>query len=186
MRVAWFTGGHDGGAGPQSDQDRVKFLTVQWLDHYLKGEGDAPGDGFTYSRIAGFDALDRGLVATGFRRADYPGLAGSGAPRGRRSPARRSRSPTRPTATRPRSPRCPAPGGGSPSLLDGVAGDMPGQHADFDSAPLTEAVDVVGAPTVADPGRVADRRGGALRQALRRRPGRRGRPCRTGWSRRSG
>ena len=74
VRVAWFTGGHDGGSGPRSDADRVKFLTVQWLDHYVKGEGDAPGDDFTWSRIAGFDALDRGLVATGFRRADYPGL----------------------------------------------------------------------------------------------------------------
>ncbi|MFC5925429.1 alpha/beta fold hydrolase [Micromonospora vulcania] len=146
VRVAWFTGGHDGGTGPRSDEDRVKFLTVQWLDHYVKGQGDAPGDDFTWSRIAGFDALDRGLVATGFRRADYPGLTGS---------ARREvtvAGPAQPIANPPNgSPAAISSvpfAGGFASLLDGVAGDVPGQHARFESAPLTEAVDVAGAPTV--------------------------------------
>src|SRR6185369_11532311 len=37
VRVAWFTGGHDGGSGPQSEVDRLRYLTGQWLDHYLKG-----------------------------------------------------------------------------------------------------------------------------------------------------
>ena len=63
---------------------------------------------------------------------------------------------------------------------------MPGQHADFYSAPLTERGRRGRRADGAAPGRVADRRGGAVRQALRRRPGRRGRRCRTGWSRRSG
>ncbi|WP_428963335.1 alpha/beta fold hydrolase [Micromonospora fluostatini] len=146
VRVAWFTGGHDGGSGPRSDSDRVKFLTAQWLDHYVAGEGAAPGDDFTFSRIAGFDAMDRGLVATGYRRTDYPGLAGD---------ARREvalAGPPQPVANPP---------GGNPaaisalpfagslsSLLGGVAGDIPGQHARFESEPLTEAVDVVGSPTV--------------------------------------
>src|SRR4051812_41133985 len=76
VRVAWFTGGHDGGPGPQSDQDRVKFLTVQWLDHYVKGDGAAPSTSFTYSRVAGFSALDRGLVTNGYSTEAYPGLTG--------------------------------------------------------------------------------------------------------------
>ncbi|MFG1652753.1 alpha/beta fold hydrolase [Micromonospora sp. NPDC049275] len=146
VRVAWFTGGHDGGSGPRSDEDRVKFLTVQWLDHYVKGEGNAPGDDFTWSRIAGFDALDRGLVATGFRRADYPGLTGN---------ARRDvtvAGPAQPIANPPNGNPAAISSipfaGGLASLLDGVAGDVPGQHARFESAPLTEAVDVAGAPTV--------------------------------------
>ncbi|QKW16540.1 alpha/beta fold hydrolase [Verrucosispora sp. NA02020] len=146
VRVAWFTGGHDGGSGPQTDSDRVKFLTAQWLDHYVAGTGDAPGDTFTFSRIAGFDAMDRGLVATGYRTDDYPGLGGD---------ARREvtvAGPPQPVANPP---------GGNPaaissvpfagslsSLLSGVAGDIPGQHARFESEPLTEAVDIVGAPTV--------------------------------------
>ena len=42
VRVAWFTGGHDGGDGPQSDQDRLNYLTVQWLDYYLDHKGAEP------------------------------------------------------------------------------------------------------------------------------------------------
>ncbi|MGC5019924.1 alpha/beta fold hydrolase [Micromonospora sp. DT47] len=145
VRVAWFTGGHDGGAGPTSDSDRVKFLTAQWLDHYVKGEGEAPGDGFTFSRIAGFDALDRGLVATGYRTTDYPGVAGDS----RREVA--VTGPAQPVANPPNGNPAAISSvpfaGALGSLLDGVAGDVPGQHARFESAPLSDAVDVVGAPT---------------------------------------
>ncbi|MCW3839237.1 alpha/beta fold hydrolase [Micromonospora yasonensis] len=146
VRVAWFTGGHDGGAGPTSDSDRVKFLTAQWLDHYVKGEGAAPGQGFTFSRIAGFDALDRGLVATGYKITDYPGVTGQS----RRDVA--LSGPAQMVANPPNG----NPGaissvpfaGALGSLVSGVAGDIPGQHARFESAPLDEPVDVVGAPTV--------------------------------------
>ncbi|MEH1055698.1 alpha/beta fold hydrolase [Micromonospora sp. CPCC 206171] len=147
VRVAWFTGGHDGGTGPTSDSDRVKFLTAQWLDHYVKGEGAAPGDGFTFSRIAGFDALDRGLVATGYRTADYPGVAGD---------ARREiavTGPAQPIANPPNGNPAAISSvpfaGALGSLLGGVAGDVPGQHARFESAPLADAVDVAGSPTFA-------------------------------------
>ncbi|MFC8846575.1 MULTISPECIES: alpha/beta fold hydrolase [unclassified Micromonospora] len=146
VRVAWFTGGHDGGDGPRNDSDRVKYLTVQWLDHYVKGAGAAPGDDFTYSRIAGFDALDRGLVATGYRTTDYPGLAGD---------ARREvavTGPAQPVANPPDGNPAAISSvpfaGALGSLLGGVAGDVPGQHARFESAPLPEAVDVAGSPTV--------------------------------------
>ncbi|SCE81833.1 ABC-2 type transport system ATP-binding protein [Micromonospora purpureochromogenes] len=147
VRVAWFTGGHDGGTGPTSDSDRVKFLTAQWLDHYVKGAGAAPGDGFTFSRIAGFDALDRGLVATGYRTADYPGVAGD---------ARREiavTGPAQPIANPPNGNPAAISSvpfaGALGSLLGGVAGDVPGQHARFESAPLADAVDVAGSPTFA-------------------------------------
>ncbi|EEP71995.1 ABC transporter related [Micromonospora sp. ATCC 39149] len=146
VRVAWFTGGHDGGDGPRNDSDRVKYLTVQWLDHYVKGEGAAPGDDFTYSRIAGFDALDRGLVATGYRTTDYPGLGGD---------ARREvavTGPAQPIANPPNGNPAAISSvpfaGAFGSLLGRVAGDVPGQHARFESAPLPEAVDVAGSPTV--------------------------------------
>ncbi|MFI7577578.1 alpha/beta fold hydrolase [Micromonospora sp. NPDC049497] len=146
VRVAWFTGGHDGGEGPKTDSDRVKFLTVQWLDHYVKGEGDTPGDDFTWSRIAGFDALDRGLVATGYRTTDYPGTAGTG----RRDVvvAGPPQPVANPPAGNPAAISSVPFAGELSSLLSGVAGDIPGQHARFESAPLPEAVDVVGAPTV--------------------------------------
>ncbi|SDY09132.1 ABC-2 type transport system ATP-binding protein [Micromonospora pattaloongensis] len=146
VRVAWFTGGHDGGSGPDSDRDRLKYLTAQWLGHYVKGEGPEPDRSFTWSRIAGFNALDRGLVATGYSTADYPGLAGratqgvivGGQPQ----------SIANPPAGNPAAISSLPMAQGLSSLLDGIAGDLAGQHARFDSQPLDRPVDVVGAPTV--------------------------------------
>jgi len=146
VRVAWFTGGHDGGNGPQSDQDRIRYLTAQWLDHYLKGTGPAPSTSFTWSRIAGFDALDRGLVASGFTATAYPGITGTSRVRVPvAGPAQRIANP--PDGNPAAISALPFAGDLS-ALLDRVTGDLPGQHARFESAPLTEAVDVVGAPTV--------------------------------------
>ncbi|GAA3737912.1 alpha/beta fold hydrolase [Plantactinospora mayteni] len=146
VRVAWFTGGHDGGEGPQTDRDRLRFLMAQWLEHYVKGSGETPSTSFTWSRIAGFDALDRGLVATGFSVTDYPGVGGTTAePIAVAGPAQRIANP--PAGNPAAISALPGTGGFS-SLLDGVAGDLPGQHARFESAPLDRAVDVVGSPKV--------------------------------------
>jgi ABC-2 type transport system ATP-binding protein len=147
VRVAWFTGGHDGGAGPQTDQDRNNFLTLQWLDHYVKGTGPTPPTSFTYSRVAGFSALDRGLVASGYETPTYPGLGGSGHTEVTVS------GPPQPIANPPNGnpgalSSLPGLGGTLSSLLGSVAGDLPGQHAEFDSAPIKRAIDVAGSPTV--------------------------------------
>ncbi|MCY1142685.1 alpha/beta fold hydrolase [Actinoplanes sp. Pm04-4] len=147
VRVAWFAGGHDGGVGPQSDQDRVKFLTAQWLDHYVKGEGDAPSDSFTYSRVAGFSALDRGLVTNGYSTDSYPGLAGTGSTR------LELQGPAQPIANPPNGnpgaiSSLPGTGGRLSELLSGVAADIPGQFARFETQPVSTAIDVVGSPTV--------------------------------------
>jgi ABC-2 type transport system ATP-binding protein len=147
VRVAWFTGGHDGGLGPQSDQDRVRFLTLQWLDHYVKGSGPAPSNSFTYSQVAGFSALDRGLVTNGFSDPAYPGLTGGG-----RTEVSVS-GPPQPIANPPNGnpgaiSSLPGVGGRLSTLLNGASTDVPGQFAAFQSAPLATPVDVVGAPTV--------------------------------------
>jgi ABC-2 type transport system ATP-binding protein len=149
VRVAWFTGGHDSGAGPQTDQDRVKFLTVQWLDHYVRGDGPTPGTSFTWSRLAGFDALGRGLVATGFQTADYPGLTGAGAGTRTVGVAGPPQQIANPPAGNPAAiSTLPFAGALSSLVGGGMAGDLPGQHARFVTAPLADPVDVVGAPTV--------------------------------------
>jgi ABC-2 type transport system ATP-binding protein len=147
VRVAWYTGGHDGGQGPQADQDRLRFLTVQWLDHYLLRRGGAPGHGFTYSRITGIDARTEGPLSLGYSVAGYPGLAGqatttlpvSGPPQPAVNP---------PNGTPGALSSLPGVGGGLVGLVSGTVRDVAGQHADFYSAPLTSAVDVVGAPLV--------------------------------------
>jgi ABC-2 type transport system ATP-binding protein len=148
VKVAWFTGGHDGGAGPTSDSDRVKYLTVQWLDHYLKGEGETPGDDFTFSRVAGFSALDRGLVTNGYSTDAYPGLSGTG------SVEVALTGQAQPIANPPNGnpgaiSSMPGLTGRLSSVLSGgVALDVPGQHAVFESAPLTAPADVSGSPTL--------------------------------------
>jgi ABC-2 type transport system ATP-binding protein len=146
VRVAWFTGGHDGGSGPLSDQNRVKFLSLQWLDHYVKGTGDAPSTSFTYSRIAGLDAVERGRLAAGYSLDTYPGLSGSesvtvnvaGPPQSIANP---------PNGTPAAISALPQAGSLS-AFLDGVAADLPGQHGNWISEPLTETLNVVGEPTV--------------------------------------
>ncbi len=147
VRVAWFTGGHDGGDGPQSDQDRLHFLTAQWLDHYLKGDGNKPSDSFTYSRITGIAANGDGLVAAGFNVTDYPGVTGTD------SAETQVDGPPQPVANPPDGnpaalSALAGAGGGAASLVSGAVSEVPGQHADFYSAPLAQTVDVAGAPTV--------------------------------------
>jgi ABC-2 type transport system ATP-binding protein len=147
VRVAWFTGGHDGGPGPQSDQDRTKFLTLQWLDHYVKRDAATPSDSFTYSRVAGFSAQDQGLVANGYSDPTYPGLTGTG-----RSDVTIG-GPPQPIANPPNGNPAAissVPGADSrlSTLINGAGGDLPGQSAAFQSAPLAKSVDVVGSPTV--------------------------------------
>ncbi|WP_344128389.1 alpha/beta fold hydrolase [Luedemannella flava] len=148
VHVDWFTGGHDGGAGPQADSDRGRYLTVTWLDHHLRGKGDVPASQFTYSRITGFNtsSSNRRPTTSAFSLEQYPGLAGTG-------------STTVDVAGLPR--QIFNPPGGTPaamstipgasslsSLISGVSLEVPGQHADFLSPPLTSTLDVLGTPTV--------------------------------------
>jgi len=149
VRVAWFTGGHDAGEGPRSDRDRLRFLTAQWLNHYVKGAGTAPATSFTYSRVTGFDALGEpgARRATGYSVDRYPGLGGDGPVTGIGLTG-----PPQPAANPPdRNPAAVSslPGAGVlANLASGFSGDLPGQHAMFVSAPFDEPFQLVGAPTV--------------------------------------
>jgi ABC-2 type transport system ATP-binding protein len=149
VRVAWFAGGHDGGTGPQSEVDRLHYLTAQWLDHYLRGKGGAPANSFTFGRIVGLNAQGRGYVTSGYSVTDYPGLGGAGTPR------------AVDLAGQPQS--IANPPGGTPAAISSIAGagalgglvassgltaEIAGQHADFYSAPLPSTVEVVGAPSI--------------------------------------
>ena len=146
VRVAWFTGGHDGGSGPQSEIDRLRFLTAQWLDHYVKGNGKAPENSFTYSRVSGLNAQGRGLVTAASSLDAYPGLAGTsnasvaltGGPQDIANPPNGN-----PAAI------SSLPIANVASLLGtGVSAEIPGQHADYTSEPLPATLDVAGAPVV--------------------------------------
>jgi len=148
VRVDWFTGGHDAGEGPRSDRDRLRFLTIRWLDYYLLDKGDDPGTGFTYSRISGFDADTRRITTSGFSTDSYPGLGGALAPRTFTVNGRPQRVANPPDGNPAAISSLPGASGTFSSFINGSALEIPGQHADFYSDPLVSNVDLVGSPTV--------------------------------------
>ncbi|MEV0273100.1 alpha/beta fold hydrolase [Hamadaea sp. NPDC050747] len=146
VRVAWYTGGHDGGEGPQSDQDRVKFLMLQWLDHYVRGEGDAPSTSFTYSRVTGLDAVERGRLATGYSVDAYPGMGGDATTTVELSG--RAQEIASPPNGSPAAISSLPGAGAAASLLSSLSTDVPGQHARFETQPITGGLTIVGSPKV--------------------------------------
>jgi ABC-2 type transport system ATP-binding protein len=144
VQVAWFTGGHDGGAGPPSDQARNEQLTREWLQYHLADRGPVPPAEFTFSRLVGLDPVERSRLTVSYQMPEYPGLSGqesvsvpvSGGPRTLLHP---------PNGT-------PAAVSVLPTELADVIGDLsveiPGQFGRWASDPLQDTVNVVGAPTV--------------------------------------
>jgi ABC-2 type transport system ATP-binding protein len=147
VRVAWYSGGHDG-EGSQADQDRVKLLTVQWLNHYVKRDGsDAPAQSFTFSNSGGLNVSTGRVTSTGFVAPEYPGLDGSGDPL-RIALAGPPQTVAVPPGGTPAAISTVPGLGGVGALVGGVSLDIPGQVASYVSGPLDRAVDVVGAPRV--------------------------------------
>ncbi|WP_283138015.1 alpha/beta fold hydrolase [Rhizohabitans arisaemae] len=145
VEVAWFDGGHDGGDG---EADRLHELTRGWFDRWLARESVETGPAFAVTRPGGRDPGTRRLVLqiTGADR--YPGISGTA---------------TRELSLTGERQEIANPAGGSPasissvpgfgSLLGGFAGastalDMPGQSAVFETAPLTESLQLTGASTI--------------------------------------
>ncbi len=151
VRVAWFQGGHDGGPGPQSDVDRTRYLTAQWLDYYLKGKGDQPSTSFTYSRTAGINANNGRATALGYSATPYPGLEGDAqaAHVSVGGPEQRIANPPDGTPAAISS----IPGLGALSSFAGATNravrEVAGQHATFDSPTMHKKLDIVGSPKIA-------------------------------------
>jgi ABC-2 type transport system ATP-binding protein len=146
VAVDWIAGGHDGG---DTEDARVDARVTAWFDHYLKRDGADTGPAFRVTRTGGLNSTDGSVVLRGAEAPRYPGLDGAAA---------------RGVALRGGEQRVTNPAGGSPpavsavpgtgslgslaSLGAGLATDMPGQYARFDSAPLTARTHLTGAPTV--------------------------------------
>ncbi|WP_433240922.1 CocE/NonD family hydrolase [Streptosporangium sp. CA-135522] len=144
--VAWFDGGHDGGNG---EVDWLHERTLGWFDRYLKESAGAEpaGSPFTVTRDGGRDPGTRRPVQLHATAAGYPGLNGTA----------RTVVPLNGSDQQVANPP-----GGSPASISAVPGfggltgagnlsvavDMPGQSADFDSAPLTAPLQVTGSSTV--------------------------------------
>ncbi|HIV57016.1 MAG TPA: alpha/beta fold hydrolase [Candidatus Stackebrandtia faecavium] len=149
VKVAWYSGGHDA-TGTGADADRIDALTVQWLDHHLRGNGDEPDAAFDFSRIAGATSSRSDLATLSLQAPQYPGLDGSD-------------EPTIADATNEVGPQTVAsPPDGTPAALSslpslgqlsmlggGLTREVPGQFGATDYAVSgDEPVDIVGAPTV--------------------------------------
>lgn len=156
VKVVWYAGGHDAQASDRVTAS-LRDQVAGWFDFHLRDDGDPlrgddPGTGFEFPAPTGLGGTGVGIVQGGSQTivADaYPGIEGAG-------PAERTdltvSGPTQPVVT---------PAGGTPaaittvpglgslgSALGGAAVEIPGQFAAFDSGPLDDAVEVVGAPTV--------------------------------------
>ncbi|MGY1634724.1 alpha/beta fold hydrolase [Geodermatophilus sp. SYSU D01186] len=154
VKVVWYAGGHDAQASERTTE-RLREQVAGWFDRHLRdgddpARGPDPGTGFEFPEPTG---VGSGLTVQGGSQtvtADrYPGLSGSAA--ADRLPVALDGG-VQPVVT---------PAGGSPSALTTYPGlgavtaalggttiEIPGQAAAFDSRPLDEAVEVVGAATV--------------------------------------
>jgi ABC-2 type transport system ATP-binding protein len=149
VRVLWYGGGHDGGAPDQ----RVRDTIGAWFDHWLARRGDDPGRSFGYTvasgvRTNGNTPTSRTVVAPA-----YPGLAGAPSV-GTQSLALDGGPQT-----------ALVPAGGNPAAITSMPGlggalgtvgtrvaaftaELPGQSAQFRTAPLAAPLLVTGAPRV--------------------------------------
>ncbi|UWE09515.1 alpha/beta fold hydrolase [Actinacidiphila bryophytorum] len=147
VAVDWIAGGHDGG---DTEDGRVDRRVTAWFDHYLQGvTGTGTGPAFRVTRTGGLNSTDGSVVLRGAEGDSYPGLEGTTARR--ITLTGREQRITNPAGGAP--PAISAlPGAGSLSALSSLGAslslDVPGQYAQFDSAPLTAGTHLTGAPTV--------------------------------------
>ncbi|MDR6973989.1 ABC-2 type transport system ATP-binding protein [Streptomyces sp. 3330] len=148
--VDWIAGGHDGG---DMEGARVRARVHSWFDRYLKDDKAADtGPAFRVTRTGGVDSTDGAARLRGASADGYPGL--ENAERAFPLTGRRAEQSfaNPPGASPPAVSALPGLGGGGLSQLSslgvGVSLDFPGQHAAFDSAPVTGDLRVTGSPTV--------------------------------------
>ncbi|MFD3311674.1 CocE/NonD family hydrolase [Streptomyces sp. NPDC058694] len=145
--VDWISGGHDGG---DMEVGRVQGRVQSWFDRYLKDEkGVDTGPAFRVTRNLGLGSGD-GEPRLGSATEDsYPGLMSGG--RSIALTGREQRFDNPAGSSPPAISALPGLGGGGLSQLSslgvGVSLDFPGQFASFESAPLTEDLQITGSPT---------------------------------------
>ncbi|MFG2953276.1 CocE/NonD family hydrolase [Streptomyces sp. NPDC048291] len=145
--VDWIAGGHDGG---NLETSRVESRVTSWFDRYLKGDkATDTGPAFRVTRTGGVDSTDGAAQLRGATADSYPGLESDRKDIALKGGTQRVANPA--GASPPAVSALPGLGGGGLSQLSslgvGVSLDFPGQYARFDSAPMTDNVQITGAPT---------------------------------------
>ncbi|MER5210518.1 alpha/beta fold hydrolase [Streptomyces sp. NPDC002838] len=148
--VDWIAGGHDGG---DMEASRVQGRVQSWFDRYLKDDKSADtGPEFRVTRTLGTGSGDGETRLSGVSEDTYPGLEGD--PRSIALAGREQSFDNPPGANPPAVSALPGIGGAAGGLAQlstlgiGVSLDFPGQFAAFESAPMTEEVQITGSPTV--------------------------------------
>ena len=141
VKVVWHGGGHDGGV---NEQERLDTLAADWFATYLSGDS-ASTTAFEVTQTSGsISTQNSGAAPVVLQAPGYPGIHGSS-----------QQDVPLAGATQ----RVLAPAGGLPAAITSVPGlggalgsallrPVPGQAASFESAPLPEALTVIGASTV--------------------------------------
>ncbi|MFJ3770407.1 CocE/NonD family hydrolase [Streptomyces sp. NPDC090075] len=145
--VDWIAGGHDGG---DLETSRVEGRVTSWFDRYLKGDkATDTGPAFRITRTGGVDSTDGAAQLRGATADGYPGLESDRKNIALKGGTQRVENPA--GASPPGVSALPGLGGGGLSQLSslgvGVSLDFPGQYARFDSAPMTDNVQITGTPT---------------------------------------
>ncbi|MEU5308420.1 CocE/NonD family hydrolase [Streptomyces sp. NPDC021562] len=145
--VDWIAGGHDGG---DLETSRVEARVTSWFDRYLKGDkATDTGPAFRITRTGGVDSTNGTAQLRGATADSYPGLESDRKDIALKGGTQRVQNPA--GASPPGVSALPGLGGGGLAQLSslgvGVSLDFPGQYARFDSAPMTDNVQITGTPT---------------------------------------
>ncbi|MFF9471808.1 alpha/beta fold hydrolase [Streptomyces roseolus] len=147
VAVDWASGGHDGG---DRETGRVEDRIGAWFDRWLKRDASVDtGPAFRVSRTGGVDSTDGRATLRAATADRYPGLREGTRALALTGPPQRFANPA--GGAPPAVSAVPGLGGGlgglSSSLGVGLALDFPGQHARFDTAPVTAPLRITGTPT---------------------------------------
>jgi ABC-2 type transport system ATP-binding protein len=147
LKVVWYAGGHDGGEPGEQLQEEIGA----WFDYHLRRIGADPGTGFDY-QVQGIFGTRRGLAQRTVIAPAYPGLDGVPAQRRelelRGGPQQMVRPPGGSPAALSSLPGLTSALPEGTGNLDGVARDLPGQTATFITDPLTDPLEIAGAPRI--------------------------------------
>jgi ABC-2 type transport system ATP-binding protein len=147
LKVIWYAGGHDGGAPSAALQTQIG----DWFDYHLRRLGEDPGTGFDYQVQALFGTR-RGIPPRTVHAPTYPGLSNDPVPHRQLTlhggPQLVIRPPGGSPAALSSLPGLNAALPDGAANLDGVAVDVPGQAATFVSDPLTDPLEIAGAPRI--------------------------------------
>ena len=148
VKVTWYAGGHDGGAPDQAVRDQIGA----WFDRWLAGQGPAPDLTFSYAVQSGVRAGPNTPTSRTVVAPTYPGLAGDPTPRQDLLLSGDPQVVLTPAGASPAAiTSLPGLGGALGAVagrLTAISGAIPGQVAQFSTAPVTTPLTVAGAPRV--------------------------------------